>query len=432
MHGVNNFIVLIVLGLALYTVIPDLFLHRLGIGSWKRQYGPGVALTFDDGPDPEFTPRVLDILDYYNVSATFFLIGEKAKRYPDLVREILARGHKVGAHSQHHRLSWRMSPLSTWQEWQESIKTLESITGKEIQWIRPPWGTFNLALWFWMKKNKKKAILWNVKGKDWQVKRTPAEITSRILKNIKQGSILLFHDSGGEFGAPENSVQALKSICQRIIEEHKLPITPLEFQPWTLWRRWAFVLWEKWEQLYAKYFSIKWIDATCLFRLAKKRYKGPDIYDKDGTMLAKKGDIVADIHLASIRLQSKEGDIQGIGLRALSLVRNSLPVLAKYIAESPEYRNVEVLVGFTLLNRGAKGLGFEVQEVPSSWAIRRMGFAQKVIMLIYHPMGKSRNNKRLGNKPKLVWISKQKLLDLWLPQNNLLQNKKDNKDTKII
>ncbi|MDI6812787.1 MAG: polysaccharide deacetylase family protein [Desulfitobacteriaceae bacterium] len=417
MHWVNNFMVLIVLGVVMYTVIPDLFLHRLGIGSWKRQYGPGVAITFDDGPDPNFTPRVLDILDYYKVSATFFVVGEKAKRYPDLVQQILARGHIVGAHSQNHRLSWKMSPLATWQEWQENIKTLESITGKEIQWIRPPWGTFNLALWLWMKKYQKKAVLWSIKGNDWQVKCTPAEITSRILKNIKQGSILLLHDSGGESGAPENSVQALNIICRRIIDECKLPIAPLEFPQWTWWRRWAFVLWEKWEYLYANYFQIKRIDATSLFRLTKKRYQGPELYDGDGTLLAKKGDMVADIHLDSIRLQSKESDLQRIGLRALSLVRKSLPVLAKFTAESPEYQNVKVLVGLTLLNRGVKGLGFEVQEVPSSWPIRRIGIVQKVIMVVYHPLGKSRNNKRLGNKPKLVWISKQKLLDLWLPQN---------------
>ncbi len=417
MHWIYDLMILIVFVAAIYTVIPDLFLHRLGIGSWKRHYGPGVAITFDDGPDENFTPRVLDILDYHKVSATFFLVGEKAKRYPHLVEQILLRGHMIGAHSQHHRFSWKMSPLATWKEWQETINTLESLTGHEIRWIRPPWGTFNLALWVWMKKHKKKAILWSAKGNEWQVKYTPLQITLRILKNIKQGSIILLHDSGGEPGAPENSIRALDMICQRIIEEFKLPIAPLEIPEWTWWRRSAYVIWEKWEYLYANYFQIKRIDATSLFRIAKKRYQGPKLYDEDRTLLAQKGDIVADIHIDSVRLKSKERDPQRIGLKALSQVRKSLPMLANYIAKSPEYQNVKVLVGLTLLNRGAKGLGFEVLEMPSSWAIRRMGITQKVIMSVYQPFGKSRNNKRLGNKPKLVWISKQKLLDLWLPQN---------------
>lgn len=417
MQWIYYLLILIILGLALYTVIPDLFLHRLGIGSWKYQYGPGVCLTFDDGPDPNFTPRVLDILDYFNVSGTFFVIGEKAERYPGLIQQIVARGHKIGAHSQHHRLSWKMTPLATWREWQENIKTLESLTGNEIQWIRPPWGTFNLVLWLWMKKYKKQAVLWSDKGNDWQVKRSPAEISSRLLKNIKPGSILLLHDSGGEAGAPENSILALSNICRQITEEYKLPITPLELHKLPLWRHWALVLWKKWEYLYANYFSIKSIDATNLFRLALKRYHGPEIYDKDGTLLAKKGDLVADIHLASVRLQCKDSEIQKIGIRALSLVRKSLPGLAKFVAESPEYQNIKVLVGYTLLNRGIKSLGFQVQEVPTSWTIRRIAFMQRVIMSIYHPLGKARNNKRLG-KPKLVWISKQQLLNLWLPQQD--------------
>jgi len=75
-------------GVALYAVIPDLLLHRLGIGSWKRQFGPGVTLTFDDGPDPEFTPRILEVLKKYHVSATFFVVAERAEKYPDLIQQI--------------------------------------------------------------------------------------------------------------------------------------------------------------------------------------------------------------------------------------------------------------------------------------------------------------------------------------------------------
>jgi peptidoglycan-N-acetylglucosamine deacetylase len=419
MNGFNSLLVLftlMIIGLGIYTVIPDMFLHRLGIGSFKRQYGPGVSLTIDDGPDPYFTPRILEILDYYQVKATFFLVGEKAQRYPDLVRQILEKGHTVGAHSQHHSLSWKMSPWMTWREWQQNLTILEHLTCKKVDWIRPPWGTFNLALYCWMIKSKKKAVLWNAQGQDWRVMRTPEEITSRILNNIRQGSIILLHDSGGEIGAPENSIQALNLICQKVIMEFKLPILPLEFPEWSWRRRFAFVLWEKWEYIYANLFHVRRINATNLFRLTKKRYKGPDLYDSNGNLLATKGDTVAEIHLDSIRFQIKETDSHNIGLKALSQVRQSLPVLAQYIAESHDYQDIKVLLGLTLLNRGVKRLGFEVQEVPSTWVNRKIGMLQKVIISVYHPLGIARNTKRLGNKPKIVWISRQKLLECWLPQ----------------
>jgi Predicted xylanase/chitin deacetylase len=436
MNGLNSlfvFVAFIVLGIGLYTVIPDLFLHHLGIGSFKRQYGPGVALTIDDGPDPQFTPRILDILDYYQVKATFFLVGEKAQLYPDLVQQIINRGHIVGAHSQYHRHSWKKSPWETWREWQENITTLEGLTGKKIEWIRPPWGTFNLALFWWIRKNKKKAVLWNALGQDWKVKRTPEEITLRILKDIRQGSIILLHDSGGEIGAPENTIQALNLICRKVIREYKLPILPLEFPEWSWWHRIIFVLWEKWEYIYANLFQIKRINATNLFRLTKKRYKGPDLYDGNGDLLAAKGDIVAEIHLDNIRFQCKETDSHKVGLKALSRVKESLPVLAQYITESSDYQDIKVLLGLTLLNRGVKRLGFEVQDIPSTWANRKKGILQKVIILIYHPLGIARNTKRLGSKPKLVWISKQKLMGCWLPQKEktLIDTFRNGKNNRV-
>lgn len=411
-------IMLTLLGVGLvYTVIPDLFLHRLGIGSSKRHYGPGVAITIDDGPDPNYTPQILDILEAYNVKATFFLVGQKAQRFPDLVQQIIEKGHKIGAHSQYHRLSWRLTPWETWREWQENIKTLESITGKEIEWIRPPWGTFNLALWCWSLKHKKKAVLWNAHGKDWQSQRTAEEVASRITKGIQPGSIILLHDSGGEVGAPQNTIKALNIICQEVIKECKLPILPLGFPEWSRLRRITFVLWEKWEHVYAKLFCVKRINSTNLFRLTKKRYQGPDLYDSSGNLLATVGDPIAEIHFDSIRFQFQETDTQKIGLRALSQVKESLPVLAQYIAESPEYQDTKVLLGLTMLNRGVRRLGFEVQELPSTWLNRKKGALQKILITVYHPLGIEHNKKRLGNEPKIVWISKQKLLENWLPQS---------------
>jgi peptidoglycan/xylan/chitin deacetylase (PgdA/CDA1 family) len=208
--------------MAIYTIIPDLLLHHLGMGSCKRQNSSGVAITFDDGPNPDITPQILNILDRYQITATFFVVGEKAARHPELIKLIMSKGHQIGLHSQRHRYAWFMSPRATWQEWETGLHTLERITGQPVQFVRPPWGTFNLVTWIWIKLHRKKAVLWIAEGHDWQAKRTPKQIIERILNKITAGSIILLHDDGGEDGAPLNTLKALEKLCFRIINEKEL------------------------------------------------------------------------------------------------------------------------------------------------------------------------------------------------------------------
>ncbi|HVJ49892.1 polysaccharide deacetylase family protein [Desulfitobacterium sp.] len=405
-------LIVIVFVLLIYTTIPDIFLHRMGIGAWKRQYQPGVALTFDDGPDPTYTPRLLDLLDRYQVKATFFLVGERAAQHPELVQEIVTRGHQIGVHCQVHQHAWLMSPWKTWQVWTKGIATLERLTGSPIHWIRPPWGTFNLFTFLWFKHHKLRAILWSTEGHDWEARRTPEQIAERILHKVQEGGIIVLHDSGGDSAAPENTLRAVELLLQRIPVEKKLPILPLNLPDWTEYRRLAYRLWEKWENFYARQNHITRINSTSLFRLGKIKYHGPDLRDEQGVVLAHEGDIVGELHLDNTRLQMQQTDSQKIAIEALRKARTSLPVLADYIAKSPEYQDIRVFVGLTLINRGAKGLGFNVQEVPVSPFVRWVGTLQRMIMRIYHPMGKSHRMNRLG-EPKIVWVSKESLIHRW-------------------
>ena len=397
-------------GVAVYTVIPDLFLHRLGIGSWKRQYSPGVALTFDDGPDPDFTPRILETLQRQEVKATFFVVAEKAKRYPELIRRMQEEGHQIGVHSFNHRYAWFTSPGRTRREWTESVRCLELLTGSKITWLRPPWGTFNLMTWWWLKQNKMRAVLWNAEGHDWEVRRTPEEITERILKSTDEGTIVVMHDSGGQQGAQKNTILALEKLCERIVKERKLPIVPLEFPDWPLKKRLVFQVWEMWGHYYAREHHVERVDAMNIFRLEKTRYEGPDLFAEDGMLLATKGDSVAEIHLDNIRLQAKGQDMQKTALKVLRQSRESLPGLIRYIAQDPTYDNIKVFVAQTLLYRGVKGFGFSIQDLPDTWKSRGVAWLQRRVMRVYHPAGKERENGRLGNKTRLVWISREKLL----------------------
>lgn len=210
-----------------YIIIPDFLLRCLGIGSLKRQNTLGVAITFDDGPHPEYTPKILDILERYNVPATFFVIGENAAAYPELIKKIQEHGHRLGIHCQQHLCSWFLSPWATWRKWDEGVATLEHLTGQKVEWIRPPWGVFNLALWLWLKYRKKKVVLWNVMGYDWLAQRSPEKITKRVLNKMTEGSIVLLHDAGGQPGAPVNTICALESICQKVTVGRKLPFVSL-------------------------------------------------------------------------------------------------------------------------------------------------------------------------------------------------------------
>lgn len=400
---------------AVYTVIPDFFLHRLGIGSRKRQYTPGVAITFDDGPDPETTEKILDILEEHNAAAAFFITGENALRFPDLVREICRRGHRVGAHSRHHRYAWFRSPVATWRDWEECLSIIENLTGETVPWVRPPWGTFNLVTWLWIKFRKKQAVLWNVEGHDWQCRQSPEKITARVLEKIREGAIIVLHDAGGEKGATENTVKALPDICRRIAEEKKLPLVRLEFPQWPLWRRIIFVAWEKWEQFFARIYHVERINSTNFLRLSITDYHGPELFEEDGGLLARSGDKVGEIHFDSARLQGKENNVQKVAIRALRMAKASLPELAVYVAEKPEYKEIKVFLGLTLINRGVKGLGFQVQDMPKTGFTTAIGLLQKVIKWVYNPSSRTAAGRLSHEQPKLVWISKRQLFEKWLP-----------------
>ncbi|NPV89154.1 MAG: polysaccharide deacetylase family protein [Firmicutes bacterium] len=404
----------LVLIYALYTVIPDLLLHRLGIGCWKRQYTPGVAITFDDGPNPEVTPQVLDVLDRAGVKAVFFLVGEKAARYPEITRSILARGHQLGAHSQYHRHAWASSPGRTWRDLDGGIRTLEQVTGETVTWFRPPWGTFNLVTWLWMRSRGKQAVLYDVDGRDWKRRNPPSSITGRILKRVRPGSIVLLHDDGGEPGAPLNTLRSLGDICRGVRELKKLPLVELAFPAWPLSRRLIFRLWEGWEGFFARIYKIERVGPENILRLSRSRFPGPAVFGPDGLVLARPGDPAGEIHFDNLRLSGDETDPMKTGLRALRLARDSLPGLAAYIQAHPEYREAEVFFGLSRINRGVKGLGFQVQEVPPSIPVRLVGALQRVIARVYRPPGAGEKRRPAPDPPKLVWISRERLFDLWL------------------
>jgi peptidoglycan/xylan/chitin deacetylase (PgdA/CDA1 family) len=153
-----------------------------------------IALTIDDGPDPEVTPKVLDILDRHGAKASFFCIGEKAQRYPELCREIVRRGHAVENHSQHH---WRHFSLlgvrGMAREIETASATLAAITGQRPLFFRPTAGLRNPFLDPALSRCRMRLASWTRRAFDTREGNAQV-VLARLSRDLKAGDILLLHD----------------------------------------------------------------------------------------------------------------------------------------------------------------------------------------------------------------------------------------------
>ena len=153
-----------------------------------------VAMTIDDGPDPVVTPQVLDILDRYSAKATFFCIGAKAARHPDLCREIVRRGHALENHSQHHRHTFAFLGYSGFmRELQAGQDTLTAIAGQRPMFFRAPAGLRNPVLDPVLHRLGLQLASWSMRGFDTRIGNAE-RVRSRLLRGLRAGAILLLHD----------------------------------------------------------------------------------------------------------------------------------------------------------------------------------------------------------------------------------------------
>jgi peptidoglycan/xylan/chitin deacetylase (PgdA/CDA1 family) len=153
-----------------------------------------IALTLDDGPDPDVTPRVLKLLDDYGIKATFFCIGRKAEQYPDLCREIVARGHAVENHSQQHRHHFSLlGPSGFAREIRAGQETLQRITGTTPRFFRAPAGLRNPFLDPVLARLGLQLTSWTSRGFDTQTG-DAAKVLMRLMCGLRPGAILLLHD----------------------------------------------------------------------------------------------------------------------------------------------------------------------------------------------------------------------------------------------
>ena len=158
-----------------------------------------IYLTFDDGPVPEVTPLVLDILDRYGWKATFFCVGDNVARYPDLYADILKRGHKTGNHTFNHLKGFQYSK----EEYVENVEKAAKFIDSKL--FRPPHGRIKPSQLRAL-KNHYKIVMWDVITHDYNKKVSPDRILQTVQKYLRSGSLVVFHDS---VKAEKNVLEAL-------------------------------------------------------------------------------------------------------------------------------------------------------------------------------------------------------------------------------
>ena len=179
-----------------------------------KQDGKAVTLTFDDGPDGLITPMILDILKEEKVQATFFIIGSKAEKHPEILQRIDREGHIVGGHSYSHHFFFDLFTYRRMkQELTHTAEIVYKTTGKKIKLFRPPYGVTNPTLARVMRALDYSSVGWSLKSKDTVIK-DEALLLNRLKIKLKSGDVILFHDSKPWI------VKLLKTFIQYVNEQH--------------------------------------------------------------------------------------------------------------------------------------------------------------------------------------------------------------------
>jgi len=173
--------------------------------------GRRIALTFDDGPDADWTPRVLDVLAARDVRGTFFLVGARAARTPATVRAIAAAGHEIASHGWSHRSLWLCGPRRTADEIDRAQVTLRALSGRTPTLFRPPWGMVNAALFPLLRARGVRPVFWSIQPEGWRPAPADAQ-AAYVVGRAHPGAIVDLHDAEGTPGAPARLVAALPAM----------------------------------------------------------------------------------------------------------------------------------------------------------------------------------------------------------------------------
>ena len=174
-----------------------------------------IALTFDDGPHPRYTPQILDILAEYGIKATFFEVGENVIYYSDAARRVAAEGHEIGNHTYTHPHIKNLNEAQLSEETSRCESAITNVTGVKPRLFRPPEGVVDTAVKTWATKNGYSVVLWSVDTRDW-AGTSVEEMVKNVDENAHSGSIILMHDY---VSRRSHTIEALRKIIPMLLDK---------------------------------------------------------------------------------------------------------------------------------------------------------------------------------------------------------------------
>lgn len=393
-------------------------------GSTEHEY----ALTFDDGPDAQYTPQLLDLLKKYDAKATFFVVGSHAERNPELVKRMYDEGHLIGIHNYVHKSNWFMRPATVTKQIMKTDKIIHSITGERSSYYRPPWGIVNLFDLNKKRSGNFKIVLWSAMFGDWRERIGADRLTERMLQKLHPGEVLLLHDCGTTAGANPDAPRQMLIALERVLEEAKRQglksiriddmIKAKENSPErsvSISKLAIVKLWLMWEALFHKMFRLKTVnpyDPVLHYRVRK--YSGQKIELDDGTVL-EKGDQVVELHFDNeklFRFGVRSRSAVHLAIHLIRTMEKEFPALAKCILEDPKAMDAKTLYGVTMVNRGPEQFGFRIVDLKDGLFSTSSRLYLKFLLSVIHPSGQSRLKEQARQLvPKMLLMPIGEFLD---------------------
>ncbi|UQZ35698.1 polysaccharide deacetylase family protein [Paenibacillus sp. PK3_47] len=410
-----------------YAFIPGMISRIFGYRVFRKGIGrTEFALTFDDGPDPQYTPLLLDLLKRYDAKATFFVVGSHAEQNPEIIRRMHAEGHLIGIHNYVHKTNWLMRPATVKRQIKRTDDIIYSITGERSTYYRPPWGIVNL--FDFSKRRQVQIVLWSAMFGDWKAKLGADRLTEKMLSKLNPGEVMLLHDCGTTLGADPHAPKHMLVALERMLREaqnrglssiridemikkvQSSPIQQLSFA-----KRLVVGLWLAWEQVFQFIFSLKTIspaDPFLHYRLRK--YQGEPVMMDNGELL-NKGDKVIELHIDNrqlFELGVHSRSSAQLAIRMIRRMEKDLPVLAGRIAGDLDLAEAKALYGVSMINRGPEKFGFMVLDLPDGLFARSTKFYLSILLSVIHPAGGARLKERSEVLvPKMMLMPVSQLLD---------------------
>ncbi|QHT60174.1 polysaccharide deacetylase family protein [Paenibacillus lycopersici] len=396
--------------LTFYAFLPGLVSRTFGFRVFKRgRAKQEIALTFDDGPDPVYTPQLLDLLKRYDAKATFFVVGIHAERHPEILKRMHDEGHVIGIHNYVHKTNWLMRPSTVKKQIQRTSEIIRRASGSRPLYYRPPWGIVNL--FDFSNMGYLQIILWSALFGDWR-KRVGAErLKQRMMKKLRPGEVLLLHDCGATFGAdadaPANMLVALESFLEagqangyKFVhitdmialtdggKKAKPAIGPL--------KKLAIAGWMGWERLFHVVFRVREVAEDCLFYYRIIPYHGRPLQLSDGRSIADR-DPVVEIHFDNKKLSYMMMEARSMMQLAVMLIRETkkgLPQLARKLETDEAAQSAKGVYGVSMINRGVEQFGFDVLPIPKGLFDTSTRLYLKLLLRVLNPSGKQLLNDR--------------------------------------